>query len=242
MNIIKINVLIYVLSLVILLMGCTIQEIEYSIEMYGEEKAYILDQNGNIVTLEDPMNTIFLIEIGSYYNEYRFISEYALNAANQIEGINFSFTFNLLSTTQFSFYKGDSAYPDIIVTPSYGEGCGSSGVFTKPGDTSTIVCSIKDDEEVIAINSFDYILNDNNESKIYYSHIVFFADLMDLLTTDEKKTVALHELGHTLGLIDYEEQEVIGYTVMFYQLTQPYVDYSDCDKYNLEWYYKYGGN
>ena len=242
MNIIKINVIIFVMSLVSLLMGCTIQEMEYSLEKYGEEKAYDIDQNGNIVTLQYPMNTTYIMEIGSTYSVYRAISEYALVTANQIEGINFSYTYNPLSTSQFTFYRGDSASPNIIVTPSYGDGCGSTGIFTKPGDTSVIVCSLKDNDVTIATNSYDYFLNEYNESKIYYSHIVYYADLMDLLTSDEKKTVALHELGHTLGLIDYKDPEVIGYTVMYYQLTQVYVDYSDGDKYNLEWYYSYGGN
>ncbi|MGE4379020.1 MAG: hypothetical protein AB7E16_03815 [Candidatus Izemoplasmatales bacterium] len=229
-----------------LFVGCTQQELDYSIENYGKENAYILDDYGNIVTLDNPVDIIYRLEISSVNVDYIEIVQDALIEANKVSGINIGISeINDDTTDLFTIYLGDSTYTDTITTPVYGDGCSGGGIFTKPGDSSIIVCSLDsstNDSTTIAVNILDWEYNEMGESKIFYSHIVFYEDIMSSLSYDQKRTVALHELGHTFGLKDYTEDEVIGYSVMYYHLTNNFSEYTYGDIFNLEWYYTNGGN
>jgi len=244
----KVNILLFIVAQCVFLSGCTSQELMYSIENYGEEKAYILDENYSIVTLGDPIGLVYFMEIPSTSSDYINAVSLSMDNLNTVDGINLSFSYDSASTSDlFTIFLGDSTSNYPPSTSVIGEGCGSSGIIVKPGDTSVVVCSISiltENTVGIAVNNLDWEPDDYGDSKISYSHIVFYEDLMDNLTFEQKLTVSMHEFGHTMGLRDYEsdEAEVIGYTIMYYLIVQSYADYTAGDIYNLEWYYTNGGN
>jgi hypothetical protein len=244
----KVNLLLIVVAQCVFLLGCTSQELLYSIDNYGEEKAYILDENENIVTLDDPTGLVYFMDIPSTSSDYVDAVSLSMENLNDIEGINLSFSYNSVGTSDlFTIYLGDSTSDSTSNTTVIGDGCGSSGIFTKPGDTSVVVCSISiftDNTVSIAVNNLDWEPDDYGDSKFSYSHIVFYEDFMDNMTFEQKYTISMHELGHTMGLRDYgdDESEVIGYSLMYYLIVQNYTEYTVGDKYNLEWYYTNGGN
>lgn len=76
---------------------------------------------------------------------------------------------------------------------------------------------------------------------IYQSTIYFNTYRISVLPLEVKKYVAIHELGHTLGLKDIEDSRMYSYTVMYHETPTDikywFQDYQDFDKYNITWQY-----
>ncbi len=75
-------------------------------------------------------------------------------------------------------------------------------------------------------------------SKIYFNSNSTYS----ILPLAVKKHIAMHELGHTFGLIDIYDSRMEGYSIMYGYMplsgTYLFSDYQDFDKYNITW--KYG--
>lgn len=89
-------------------------------------------------------------------------------------------------------------------------------------------------------NAINYYVPDVN-GNIIRSTISYNKYYMDGYSYSGKQHIALHEMGHTLGLVDIQDNRMEGNTVMFFSYTsgsKVITDYTKFDKYNITW--KYG--
>jgi hypothetical protein len=81
-----------------------------------------------------------------------------------------------------------------------------------------------------------------SQGELFKSTITYYTVSMDKLTLDGKKHVAIHEMGHTLGLDDLKTPDLRPYSVMYYAYGKrskyTFSDYQAFDKENIAW--KYG--
>lgn len=59
---------------------------------------------------------------------------------------------------------------------------------------------------------------------------------MQSYSLDQLRSVVLHELGHTFGLIDLYDDILADYSVMYY-IAGSFTEYQEYDKRNIAWYY-----
>lgn len=111
------------------------------------------------------------------------------------------------------------------------------------GQTTSSVSSFKFRTETVS-DSYDgrnALVVSSTTGLIIQSTIYFNTTRISVLPLEVKKYVAIHELGHTLGLIDITDSRMYTYTVMYG--TTPtdsqywFQDYQDFDKYNITWQY-----
>ena len=84
---------------------------------------------------------------------------------------------------------------------------------------------------------------DYSGSRNIRNDIYFNTYYMGRYSYSEKRTLALHEMGHTLGLIDIPDDKAKGYSVMYKSFNKGYPtfsDYPEYDRNNITWFY--GGN
>ena len=74
-----------------------------------------------------------------------------------------------------------------------------------------------------------------DSDKIDFGYIKYNIHLMDSKSISKKRGIALHEMGHILGLKDISDENLRGYTVMFPGTY--FLDYTDLDKENIIWFY-----
>ncbi|MBQ2718159.1 MAG: hypothetical protein IJF75_06140 [Clostridia bacterium] len=94
-----------------------------------------------------------------------------------------------------------------------------------------------DENGLNAINTYSTDANGNITS----STISYNRHYMDSYSYSGKQHIALHEMGHTLGLGDINDNRMEGNTVMFFSYSngsKDITDYTKFDKYNITW--KYG--
>ena len=81
----------------------------------------------------------------------------------------------------------------------------------------------------------------NSKGLVEEANIHFNTNYMDSYSLDSKKTLAIHEMGHTLGLRDLTDERVIGHSVMYKAFgngSPTFTDYPEYDRENIKWYYK----
>jgi hypothetical protein len=106
--------------------------------------------------------------------------------------------------------------------------------ITSYRDSVTDVCS-DDDSDVLGCNVFEY---ESSTGIITNSGIYFNLDLFDDLEYEVKLHTAVHELGHTFGLIDLEEPLLEPVSIMYYSMGEIVLtSLTEWDKANLAWMY-----
>jgi hypothetical protein len=116
------------------------------------------------------------------------------------------------------------------------DGCGDSEVIrvTTYRDTEIDICS-DDDKNVIGCNEFYYQQSTGNivGSTIYYNLNIF-----DEVSYEEKLHTAVHELGHTFGLVDLYDELLESVSIMYYSLGEIVLtSLTEWDESNLAWMY-----
>ncbi len=137
----------------------------------------------------------------------------------------------LLSSSNFKFI----AEHETAIPSSPSGGCNEFSCTTQ-----TINLFYEGDN---AVASNDIIV-DTESNYIIMSAISFNIDIMDEISIYKYKYIATHEMGHTLGLRDYDETESFakGRSILYGKYSSLYAfdDFTDEDKYFLDWHYAYG--
>lgn len=108
-------------------------------------------------------------------------------------------------------------------------------IFGQYDDQERDYCS-DDDSEVVACNLSYYELANGEiiESKLMYNDRI-----MDQLTEEDIINTAIHEVGHSFGLIDLYEDEFAAISIMYYQTSEYiFTELTQFDIDNLNWFYK----
>jgi len=101
-------------------------------------------------------------------------------------------------------------------------------------DTETDVCS-DDDSDVIGCNSFFY---NTSTGEIANSGIYYNLNIFDTVSYEVKLHTAVHELGHTFGLVDLYEKLLEPVSIMYYSMGDIVLtSLTSWDKSNLAWMY-----
>ena len=173
----------------------------------GGSKAYMKMDDGTVVKNANP--TTINYYIGGVSTKYRTAmikasTEYSINELSSYIEVTTN-TYNMNSS-----YKCTSSTPPPPPLPG--------GSCDNPIGCDTQVINLKGiANDTLATNFI--IKNENDLSKIVGSTIDFNLTLMWDLAQYEKNYIAMHELGHTLGLIDVTDDIYINKTLMYYKYT-----------------------
>ncbi|XMB85554.1 hypothetical protein RJG79_09010 [Mycoplasmatota bacterium WC44] len=190
--------------------------LEELVAEYGEDKAfthnhYFPQANDNIVACINK----------NMDREYIDASIDAIAIWNEIDGIQIDYELSTKCQEQV----------DIL----------SFSIYT--GDEEVTYCESLNDEpdngygdEKMACNIY-FFKDDTGE--IGFSFIKYNLANMDKLPYNEKLTIAVHELGHTFGLVDFKDKELRKYTVMFHAHSGRIQngELTEFDLYNINWMY-----
>jgi len=108
-------------------------------------------------------------------------------------------------------------------------------IFGQYDDQETDYCS-DDDSKVVACNLAYYDLANGQimESKLMYNDRI-----MDELSQEDILNTAIHEIGHSFGLVDLYEDEFAAISIMYYQTSEYiFTELTQFDIDNLNWFYK----
>jgi predicted Zn-dependent protease len=108
-------------------------------------------------------------------------------------------------------------------------------IFGQYDDQETDYCS-DDDSRVVACNLSYYNLINGQviESKLMYNNRI-----MQEMEYNEVLNTAVHEVGHTFGLVDLYEDEFAAISIMYYQTSEYiFTELTQFDIDNLNWFYK----
>jgi predicted Zn-dependent protease len=108
-------------------------------------------------------------------------------------------------------------------------------IFGQYDDQERDYCS-DDDSRVVACNLSYYDLANGQiiESKLMYNDRI-----MDELSQEDILNTAIHEIGHTFGLVDLYEDEFAAISIMYYQTSEYiFTELTQFDIDNLNWFYK----
>ncbi|MDI6453568.1 hypothetical protein [Peloplasma aerotolerans] len=191
----------------------------------------MLTQQGQMKTNANPNAIQYYIANLPY--KYRTAMQKAATvySSNELESY---ITITTSMTNSNSTYKAELFVPPPPAPP---------GSCDNPLGCDTVVINIMtgDGTEAIAINHLKYDLNDN--SKIVGSTVYFDDMIMIDFFQVQKNYIAIHELGHTLGLKDLFDDDDVSYqnkSVMYgkgeYSINVLY----KFDIANILWHYKYG--
>ncbi len=176
------------------LSSCTNSQMQYVMDNYGYENAYI-PVGDSYLTLKN---------CSAYYYTGNISGDY-------------------LTSAQWSIVKANSSSSNLNI--------GTSSV-----DTSNFrFYMYNTNDGYPAQNSYAY-----SNYQIYASFINYNQYYMTSYSLDQKKHVAIHEMGHTLGLDDINADDVLNYTVMWHQYGtgfKTFTDYQDFDLENIHWQY-----
>lgn len=82
--------------------------------------------------------------------------------------------------------------------------------FSYYSDEVVDICS-EDDSDVVACNTMEYI-----DNQVYTAGIYFNINVLPYLDEEWYPNIAIHELGHTFGLIDLYDAEDEELSIMYY--------------------------
>jgi len=174
--------------------ACTNNQMQYVMDTYGYENAYIPDGTSYLTLSE---------ETAYYY-------------AGSVSG-----DYNTAALWSIAKADASSSQLDIGTTTN------SSSAFRFYAYT--------DNDGNNAINSYGFL-----NHKIVGSYINYNDYYMGSFSVDQMKDIAIHEMGHTLGLDDIDASDVLNYTVMWFQYDTSFTtftDYADFDLENIHWQY-----
>jgi hypothetical protein len=197
----------------------------------GKEKAYLFTHDGKMITNSDPTHIEYFIASLPYKYKTAMTKAASAYRANEIQAY-----VNIETNTIDSSltYKAELITPPPPAPP---------GSCDNPLGCDTVVINIMtiDGTDAIALNYPIFHPNDN--SKIIGSTIYFDDMIMIEYLQSEKNYIAIHELGHTLGLKDLEDSEDLsfqGKTVMYAKGAYRVEELYKFDIANILWHYKYG--
>jgi hypothetical protein len=218
------------LFFLILLSGCeslppdTTQAEIVFFDNYGGDIAYMKTSDGIVIKNSNPASINYYI--GDLSTKYRS----AMIKASAEYSISQLSTYIEVTTNT---YNSNSSCKCTSSTPPPGGSCDN------PIGCDTQVINLRGTtNETLATNSIFKYENDN--SKIVGSIIDFNLTLMWDLAQYEKNYIAIHELGHTFGLIDVKDEIYKNKTVMFYSYgngVDPVNQLNKLDVANLLWGY-----
>jgi hypothetical protein len=180
-------------------------------EYYGGERSFIVD-GANVLYFGAYADNVSVCIDGTMGEELVDISIIAVNEYDALEYI---------SLTYHVDEDGCDYELEIVYITAY-------------RDSEIDVCS-DDDSDVLGCNVFEYDLPSGNitSSGIYYN-----LDLFDNIDYDVKLHTAVHELGHTFGLLDLEEPLLEPVSIMYYSMGEIVLtSLTEWDKSNLAWMY-----
>ncbi len=138
--------------------------------------------------------------------------------------IDSSVSGNYLTAVKYAISKANSLTGNVKVSTT-----------TDSGSNFVIKVANMGKNGMNAINEY-YFLPDTGE--IIESIITLNAYYMKNFSLDDIKHVALHEIGHTFGLIDLKNSAVKPYSIMYYRSSSyNFVEYQEFDVANITWYY-----
>jgi len=218
------------------LTGCTTStnDISFLINQgYTEKDAYIVTENGDPVFVDTSIAIDYYISNSvSSLSDYCDAATNAITNANKIDGVNITFQFTNPSSN-FSFISEHEVTAPTI-----------SGVCNELSCTTRSINLFYVGEDTLASNQ---IFVDPNTNLIVFSTISFNLDTMSEIDTYKYTYIATHEIGHTLGLRDYDAQAETfakGRSIMYgtYSSLYNFNDFTDEDKYLLRWHYTNGNS
>jgi predicted Zn-dependent protease len=108
-------------------------------------------------------------------------------------------------------------------------------IFGQYDDQERDYCS-DDDSTVVACNLAYY--NAEN-GQIMESTLMYNDRIMDELSQEDIVNTAIHEIGHSFGLVDLYEDEFAAISIMYYQTSEYiFTELTQFDIDNLNWFYK----
>ncbi|HOI46641.1 MAG TPA: hypothetical protein PLR26_02795 [Bacilli bacterium] len=212
-----------ILSILLILGGCAFtQEEQDFFNEYGKGKAFMQTSAGEMISPATPNNIQYYIEPDTL-QKYHQVFSHAIDKFNAINGINVTITSNSSSLFRVNNSSGGTG----------GGTCGNP--FTCNPD---LIYLRNHNESLVAANLIT--IHSSNPTIIHSSTITFYAQQTNNLNDNELKYIALHELGHTFGLIDREHARFRNISIMYY-ITDLSTTFTDelytFDKANLEWRY-----
>jgi predicted Zn-dependent protease len=108
-------------------------------------------------------------------------------------------------------------------------------IFGQYDDQERDYCS-DDDSTVVACN-LSYYNAENGQ--IMESTLMYNDRIMDELSQEDIVNTAIHEIGHSFGLVDLYEDEFAAISIMYYQTSEYiFTELTQFDIDNLNWFYK----
>jgi predicted Zn-dependent protease len=108
-------------------------------------------------------------------------------------------------------------------------------IFGQYDDQERDYCS-DDDSTVVACNLAYY---DAANGQIMESKLMYNDRVMDELSQEDIVNTAIHEMGHSFGLVDLYEDEFAAISIMYYQTSEYiFTELTQFDIDNLNWFYK----
>jgi predicted Zn-dependent protease len=108
-------------------------------------------------------------------------------------------------------------------------------IFGQYDDQERDYCS-DDDSRVVACNLAYY---DAANGQIMESTLMYNDRIMDELSQEDIVNTAIHEIGHSFGLVDLYEDEFAAISIMYYQTSEYiFTELTQFDIDNLNWFYK----
>ena len=215
-KIIKIVLTISVILLVglVLFVGCSKKQKEKFFNAYGKEKAYVTVTNPNDSNDKRPLRA------GNSTIEYFLDSSLDADAV-KYRSVAEAALNELNKFSAFTVRTSNNSGSAYCITSDH-----------KTGNAN-------------AENNFNYVfLNNDSCAKIITSTITYHKAQMKDFSDSGKKHIAIHELGHTLGLVDRTEGDLQKNSVMYYAYGKnapaTFTSYSEFDVANVKW--AYGGS
>lgn len=89
------------------------------------------------------------------------------------------------------------------------------------------------------VNAYNTFIYNRDNGKISQSNIIYNSYYMNAYSIKTKTHIAIHEMGHTLGLADLEDDTIKDYSIMYYAAGygSEFQHYQEYDIANITWFY-----